>query len=496
MSPVAYLLPQKYIVPKIPQHLVFRKRRLHTLPDMHPHSYVALMKQCIKSSIILFILIGTTHASAQSLWMPEYDKFTLANDLDVILHRDTTVSLVSVHMAYRAGSSFDPAGKTGTARIAWELLLQGSKEVPRSDVLAFRDEYNATIQAHTSVDWVAVSSTMPMNLLEAAIMIEANRMRYADEAVKAETVDAVKEALRNVHLERRQSELGTLTQQIYNETYAERHPYRHMTIGMLEHLDSIGVNDVRAFIRRYYVPANASLTISGNFDAMQARTLVERYFSTIPSGQVVRWGGIDDSYSPIGMGGFIREDNIAFNRIILVFPTVRTTHTDEPVLRLLASLLTGSPDALLNRVLLNENPLVRSVEASQSSQELTGTFWITVTCNMDVQLQPIYEQLRRALESMANETIPDYDLIAAKNSAAMNFYTPLEQFDGFSGRSAMLNIGNLLTTDPLFTFNQFTAMQNVSGSVLSRIASRYLDSENQLVVSVVPFRKSSQAVTF
>ncbi len=450
-----------------------------------------ITRNLLRSIPLIFLLVGQLPAQN---WAPEFEKFTLKNGLDVVLHRDTTLPLVTLAMAYRAGSSADTPGKTGIAQIAGEHLMIGTKKVPREKLLEFRNQNNASIQAQTGVDWVNLSTTVPMNLLEAAIMIEADRLEHLEDAVTKESVDAAIKRLREEHASRLKKPLAALTPRIYQELYDERHPYRHVTIGEADDLDSIQLGDVRSFVRRNYVPANASITIGGNFELSNARDLIEKYFGKLEPGRGKQWSKGIVPFSPIGQGGFILEDNIRFNQLMLVFPTVNAGHPDEAALRMLSQVLAGSPEAVLNRNLPKQNPLILSIETSQSSQELTGTFTVTVTCKMETQLQPVYDAVMNILTSLAESGVPEDDLVSARNHAAMAFYAPLEAFYGFGGRSDILNLGNLMGGTPLFSVNQFNATLASGSPSLQRVAATYLTKNNQLVISVLPSGKSTQAV--
>ena len=59
---------------------------------------------------------------------------------------------------------------------------------------------------------------------------------------------------------------GRLSEIIYDQAFTV-HPYKHPTIGTMEDLEAASVEDVRDFYRTYYVPANATLVIVGDFDA-------------------------------------------------------------------------------------------------------------------------------------------------------------------------------------------------------------------------------------
>ena len=66
--------------------------------------------------------------------------------------------------------------------------------------------------------------------------------------------------------------------------YPYGHPYSWLTIGYVEDLNRVDVNDLKNFFLRWYGPNNAALTIGGDVDPQQVVKLVEKYFGSIPRG--------------------------------------------------------------------------------------------------------------------------------------------------------------------------------------------------------------------
>lgn len=60
-----------------------------------------------------------------------------------------------------------------------------------------------------------------------------------------------------------------------------------MTIGYLEDLDRVDVNDLKKFFLRWYGPNNATLTIGGDVKAADVVKMVDKYFGNIPAGPAV-----------------------------------------------------------------------------------------------------------------------------------------------------------------------------------------------------------------
>lgn len=445
-------------------------------------------------TLLLITFFSVQPAGAQMTgYTPKAESFVLANGLTVTLHRDTTLPLVAVNMAFRAGSARDPEGKTGLANIAGEMLLTGTRQYPRGELLRLRSEHNVSIAGLTTVDWFSISSVFPMDMLEDALIIEADRLEHAEQSVAVEVFDAIMISLRREHQRRQHQALGTLMQQIFHEMYPEKHPYRHSTIGEAEDLDSLTIEDVRIFIKRYFAPSNASMTISGNFEPERVRALVERHFSSIPAGIVSLWKDIPGEFTPFGQSAFIREDRLDFNQLHLIFPTVRYGHPDDAVLRVFAKLLNGSKHAVLRQAMVNDNPAFINVDVYQSSHEIDGSFWITLTVNLDANLQPLYNQVMQLLASIAKDGVTEEEIIAARNQAALEFYSPLEAFYGVGGRGDLLNLGVLYGGDPLYSFEHFEAQQRTSSTDIQRVVDTYFSDENMLLVSIVPAGKSDKA---
>ena len=187
----------------------------------------------MKTRIFPVLALALTLSSALTAqdYVPEFETLQLPNGLQVTLHRDSTVSFVTLNMSYRAGSSRDPKGKTGVANTAGEALLTGTALYPREELLRLRTEEDVSIRAQTTVDWCSIASVFPADQLGQALAIEADRMRSAPGTATVEVFDAIVTVLKREHERRARKPLATLMQQIYDELYTDGHPYRHATLG-------------------------------------------------------------------------------------------------------------------------------------------------------------------------------------------------------------------------------------------------------------------------
>src|SRR5690606_16339304 len=67
----------------------------------------------------------------------------------------------------------------------------------------------------------------------------------------------------------------------------KKHPYRWATIGReISHIESATMDDVKAFFKKYYHPANAIICIGGNFELDEIKAMVEKWYADIPAREI------------------------------------------------------------------------------------------------------------------------------------------------------------------------------------------------------------------
>src|SRR4051794_12950841 len=207
-----------------------------------------------------------------------YTQFTLPNGLHVILHEDHSVPVVTVNVWYHVGSAREKPGRTGFAHLFEHLMFMGSGHVKPGQFDELLEAAGGSNNGSTENDRTNYWINVPSNALELALFLESDRMGYLLDSMTPKTVDAQREVVKN---ERRQSvenrpygiaESVTLTEMLY----PEGHPYHWPAIGYMSDLDAASYDDVVAFFKTYYAPANASLAVAGDIDAASARPLIEK----------------------------------------------------------------------------------------------------------------------------------------------------------------------------------------------------------------------------
>ncbi|HEX6630825.1 MAG TPA: pitrilysin family protein, partial [Gemmatimonadaceae bacterium] len=246
---------------------------------------------------------------------------TLDNGLQVVLHRNTSLPLVAVNLWYHVGSKNERPGRTGFAHLFEHMLFQGSAHVGANEHFELVQRAGGTLNGSTWLDRTNYFETVPSNQLALALWLEADRMGNLLPAMTQQKLDTQRDVVKN---ERRWSvdnqPYGSWWERLPALCFPAEHPFHHSLIGSMEDLDAASLHDVAGFFATYYTPDNAVLTIAGDFDAGEARTLVERYFGPIPRGAGTP--PLPDMSLPPDFGAPRREvvpDDVMLPRLFLAF---------------------------------------------------------------------------------------------------------------------------------------------------------------------------------
>jgi predicted Zn-dependent peptidase len=210
---------------------------------------------------------------------------TLPCGLDVVVHRDDASPQVAVSVWYRAGSSDERPDRTGFAHL-FEHLFKGSAERLGGHHYEVLRRAGATeANASTSADRTAYHEVLPAHQLELALWLESERMGYFARDFDGERLTAQQSVVRAERRQRYEDvPYGAERFAVALALYPEGHPLRHLTIGRHDDIQAATVDDVLAFYRTWYVPANATLVIAGDVGGDAALdAVVDRYFGSFPA---------------------------------------------------------------------------------------------------------------------------------------------------------------------------------------------------------------------
>jgi predicted Zn-dependent peptidase len=352
---------------------------------------------------------------------------------------------VAVNLWYHVGSKDEAPGRTGFAHLFEHLMFMGSKNAPYPSFDAIMESWGGHNNGTTSNDRTNYYEIGPRNLLETFLWLEADRLATLPEVITLEELEKQRKVVLN---ERRQSyenrPYGRTELRIPEIMYPAEHPYHWPTIGSQADLEAASVDDVRRFFERFYRPANASLTIAGDFDPAEARRLVERYFGWLPAREAPARPA---PAAPV-LDGDREEtltDRVQLPRLRLCWHSPALFTRGDADLDLAAHILGGGKSSRLYRALVFDKRITQDVFAYQGSQMLGSLFHVGATAKPGQELPAIQTAVDEQLQRMAAEGPTAAELDRARNTHLSDFYKSL---DHLQTRADLLNHYHYLLGDP------------------------------------------------
>jgi len=429
----------------------------------------------------LFLLAGCQQKS--ELEIP-YEKYSLDNGLDVILHQDHSDPIVALAILYHVGSNREDEGRTGFAHLFEHIMFQRSENIPEDQFFKIIQDAGGTLNGGTGNDATTYYEVVPKNAMEKILWMESDRMGFLTNTITEKTFQIQQNVVQN---EKRQSvdnaPYGHVSEVVAKNLYPEGHPYSWTVIGEMEDLFNATLDDVKAFHARFYVPNNATLVLSGDFELEDAKQLIEKYFGEIPRGADLEdpkpWNIKLDETKKL-----YHEDNFArAPQLRMVWPTVEQFTNDAYALDYLGQLLSSGKKAPLYNVLVKEKKLTSSARAYNSSQEITGTFGLSVTANDGVSLKEVEEAVFEAFERFEKDGFTDQDLERLKAGMETGFYSGISSI---LGKSFQLAQYNEYAGSPDYYKQDIQRMKEVTKADILRVYEKYIKGKPYLATSFVP----------
>ncbi|KYG74559.1 zinc protease [Roseivirga ehrenbergii] len=450
------------------------------------------MKTLLKHRLVAFLSLvfvlsactGGGEEKESAEFKLDYDKYTLDNGLEVVVHKDNSDPKVAVAVLYHVGSNREKPGRTGFAHFFEHMLFQNSENVGAGNFIKNVNDLGGTFNGGTWTDGTIYYETVPSDALEQMLWMESDRMGFFINTISDWGLENEKQVVKN---EKRQGvdnrPYGHKEYVKLKNLYPEGHPYSWDVIGSLEDLQNATVADVKEFYNKWYGPNNATLVIAGDVDEAEVKTLVEKYFGEFEPRAEIE--AIEPQPAVLDQTKlFYHEDKFAnLPDLQMTWPTVEQYHPDYWALNMLGQVLTDGKKSALYKVIVEEKKLAPSVFAYNSSAEIAGTFSIGSRAFDGVNLNDLRAAIFEGLQRFESEGFSDADLARIKIGQETGFYNGMSSV---FGKASSLAQYNTFAGDPGFIVEDLEKSQNVTREDIMRVYNKYVKDKNYLATSFVP----------
>jgi zinc protease len=423
--------------------------------------------------------------SATSAINIPFEKYALPNGLTVILAPDHTIPQAAVDVWYHAGSKNEVPGRTGFAHMFEHVMFTGSAHVPYGMHDRLTEGVGGNNNGSTNNDRTNYYENVPANYVESALWLESDRMGFLLDKLDNDKFVAQRDIVQN---ERRQGidnqPYGRAFEIIAAGMLPESNIYSWPVVGYMSDLQKATVEDVKQFFRLYYAPSNATLAITGDFQPVQARQWITKYFDDLPRGAPIT----RPNAHPVKLTAerrLVFEDRVQVPRVYLAWEGAGEDNDDTHALDFLAQILSGPRTARITKGLVYDRQSAADVTAFNRTNELAGAFVVFLTPRPAHTLTELETAADSIIEKMKRDGPTTQELERAKAGLEFGFVSRLQSN---LGKAETLIRGQVFHGDAAYYKKQYGRLEAVTAADVKRVANKYLGA-GRVVLSVVPQRK-------
>src|SRR5260221_9511423 len=410
-----------------------------------------------------------------------YEKYVFPNGLILIIHEDHSDPVVHVDVTYPVGSAREEIGKSGFAHFFEHMMFQGSDHVADEEHFKIVTAAGGTLNGSTNRDRTNYYETVPSNQLEKMLWLEADRMGFMLDAVTQEKFEVQRDTVKNARGQNYDNRpYGLVPEVVSKNLYPYGHPYSWLTIGYIEDLNRVNVNDLKNFFLRWYGPNNATVTVGGDVTPANVVKLAEKYFGPIPAGPEVK-----NMHLPAAVlegDRFVSfTDNYArLPQLVITYPTVPIFHADMAALACLAQVLGQGKNSILYQAMEKTQKALNATSFS-SLTELAGEFSIRITPSPGHSLAESYQSVQEAMKTFETRGVTDDDIAKFKG---LNESQTINSLQSVSGKIFQLANFQTLAGNPNLIGTLLDGYNAVKKEDVLRVYNHYIKGKPSVILSV------------
>ena len=400
--------------------------------------------------------------------------YTLENGLKVYLSVNKEEPRIQTYIAVRTGSKNDPAETTGLAHYLEHLMFKGTSQFGTNDPEAEKplldeiekryeayrkltdpearkqayheidsisqvaakyfipNEYDKLMaaigaegsNAYTSNDVTCYTENIPANEVENWAKIQSDRfMNMVIRGFHTE-LEAVYEEY-NIGLSSDQRKLYyTISKMLW-----PNHPYgTQTTIGTQEHLKNPSITNIKNYFKKWYVPNNVAICMSGDLDPEKTMEIIEQYFGSWKPGDDVA----QPTFEPLTELNQPQDTTVIgqeAEQVWVGWRALQANTQQADTLELMENVLSNGKAGLFD-LDLNQQMKVQRAFATPELMHDHGGFILMGSPKEGQSLEEVRSLMLAEIEKLKKGDFPDNLMPSIINNMKRNHFELLESNEG------------------------------------------------------------------
>jgi zinc protease len=449
------------------------------------------MKTFIRNVCITTLLLSITVCAQRkqpSAFNVQVEYYKLPNGLRVVLSPDHTAPTVTVAVYYHIGFRIEPKDRTGFAHLFEHMMFQGSENLGKMEFIKLVQQNGGVLNGSTRFDFTDYFEIVPSNKLETVLWAEADRMHglvvNQDNLTNQQGV-VTNEVKVNV-LNRPYGGFPWLDMPQYaNVNWYNAHNF----YGDLHDIEAATLQDVQTFFQEYYAPDNAALAIVGDFDSVQAKQFVEKYFAPIAASKRPPLPDISEPEQDQEKKASKVDPQAKRPALAFAYHMPKRSTPEYYAMGLLDQILLQGDDSLLRQELVKNRGYTAEVEGGinllGNMYDYDGPMLWIVDLYHDRNVTPdqIMQASDSVIEQVRSKALDQPTVDRALVKLRSSLYDEIEGFFGF-GRADLLASFALFDDDPARINTLESQFRKITPEMIQKTAQEYLRPTNRTVLLV------------
>lgn len=343
--------------------------------------------------------------------MIKFDRFTLENGLRVLVHQDESTPIVAFNILYDVGAKDESEEKTGFAHLFEHLMFGGSVNIPDFDKPL--QAVGGSSNAFTNNDITNYYVTLPKENLETAFWLDSDRLLslgFSEKSLEVQR-NVVIEEFKQRYLNQPYGDVWLLLRPLAYKV----HPYKWATIGKeISHIENATLEDVKSFFKKHYQPAHGILCVAGNVTTAEIKSLCEKWFADIPSGECYQ-RNLPKEPAQQEARTLTVERDVPFDAIYKAWHMPSRTDKNFYASDLLSDILSRGKSSRIYDELVRKQKLFSEIQAYISGDIDEGLFLITGKLNHGKTMDEAEAGIEKIIAEISSEKISEEELEKVKN---------------------------------------------------------------------------------
>lgn len=433
-----------------------------------------------------FTLILLTLAASPSSAL-ELQRMNLSNGATLLISEEHQLPMVTMAVAFDAGSRRDPKGKAGLASLTARGLTLGTHDLTAAQFNQKVDFMGSSVSVSASEDYAEAGFTSLKRYAGDTLALLASVLRHPalrDDDIlrkRAEVVAAIKAA---------EQEPGYVASVSFRKLLFGNEPYGHPPQGTADSVAKLTPGDVRSFYKGFYRMSGAVIAVVGDVDVNQIKAQLEKELAG-PTGTVTAQPVPPPPTVAPGVHVTLIDRNLAQANLILGSPGIARSNPDYYRFQVMNYILgSGGFASRLMKVVRSKAGLAYSIASELQADKFVGSFRIvlqTKNKSSNEALKLVMQQLHK----MRNQPVTDEELGAAKKFLIGSFPLKLDRQSAIANYMLAIELYDL-GLDYTDQYPKF--ISSVTKKDLEQVARKYLHPDAMIVVAVANQREAALKV--